>query len=472
MASFFENKQTNSLFRHKFEETQRLEKIQKETTERTVLTKEQRNRLKEEINTQLRNYYGQRLLTEYKDPEFLEQVHEAIGHFILQKGINISEYEKNEIGKEIFDDILGFGKLQDFIENDEITEIMVIGPGQPVYIEDQGKLVPTNVVFDTDEEIQTIINKIVAPIGRRIDKLSPRVDARLPDGSRVHAIIPPIALDGSALTIRKFGDKVFTPEDYLRFGSGSLKMFDFLQKAVISRLNIVVSGGTGSGKTTLLNALSTYIPDDERIVTIEDSAELKIQQAHKVRLEARPANSEGMGEYTIRDGVRDCLRMRPDRIIVGECRGGEALDMLQAMNTGHDGSLTTGHANTPKDMLSRLETMVLMSGTELPVSAIRQQISGAVDLIVQLQRFKDGSRKIISITEVVGLGNEAKGLLRLKEVDKDKIYLNDIFRFKQTGVVNGKIVGEYVPVHPPTKVLLEKFSNFNIEFPENYFTTP
>jgi pilus assembly protein CpaF len=300
-----------------------------------------------------------------------------------------------------------------------------------------------------------IIDRIVAPLGRRIDESSPYVDARLPDGSRVNAIIPPLALNGPVLTIRKFSKTPLTPNDLIRFGTITPEMATFLKACVEARLNIVVSGGTGSGKTTTLNVLSSFIPDDERIVTVENAAELQLGQEHVITLESRPSNIEGKGEVSIRDLVINCLRMRPDRIVVGEVRGGEALDMLQAMNTGHDGSLTTLHANTPRDAVSRLETMVLMAGMELPVRAIREQVASAVELIVQQSRMKDGTRKIVSITEVQGM-------------EGDVIVMQDIFVFEQTGVEGGKIVGRMKPTGIRPK-FIEKFEQANIYLPPNIF---
>src|SRR5690606_37899130 len=301
-----------------------------------------------------------------------------------------------------------------------------------VFIEQKGMITRAPVTFDDEEHVMRIIDRIVAPLGRRIDESSPLVDARLPDGSRVNAIIRPLALCGPTLTIRKFSKKPLTVEDLIRFGSISKEIAEFLRACIIGRLNIVVSGGTGSGKTTLLNVLSSFIPNDERIITVENAAELQLRQEHVVTLESRPPNIEGRGEVTIRDLVVNCLRMRPDRIVVGECRSGEALDMLQAMNTGHDGSLTTLHANSPRDALSRLETMCLMAGMDLPVRAIREQIAAAVDLIVQEERMRDGSRKITQITEVQGM-------------EGDAIVMSDIFEFAQTGYEGGRVIGRLRP---------------------------
>lgn len=345
-------------------------------------------------------------------------------------GLTIPRMDRQRLIQEIMDEILGFGPINPLLNDPEITEIMVNGPRQ-VYVERKGKLEPVPVSFYDDNHVLHIIEKIVAPLGRRIDESQPMVDARLPDGSRVNAIIPPLALNGPTLTIRKFAKDPFKVDDLIRFGTLTPEMALFLEACVKGRLNIIVSGGTGSGKTTTLGVLSAYIPEDERIITIEDAAELQLRQAHVVTLETRPPNIEGKGAITIRDLVRNALRMRPERIIVGEVRSGEALDMLQAMNTGHDGSLTTGHANSPRDMLARLETMVLMAGMELPIRAIREQISSAIDVIVQQSRLRDGSRRITHITEVLGM-------------EGDVIVLQDIFRFEQTGVdKQGKAQGYF-----------------------------
>src|SRR5687768_8166245 len=333
--------------------------------------------------------------------EVRRQIEEIFGKVIDEEGLALTRAERTRMLEQITDEIVGLGPLEPLLRDEGITEVMVNGPRQ-VYIERSGKLELTNITFQNDEHVMRIIDRIISPIGRRVDESSPMVDARLVDGSRVNAIIPPISLVGPVLTIRKFAATPLTTEDLIRFGTATPEMFDFLRSCVEARLNIFVSGGTGAGKTTLLNILSSFIPNDERIVTIEDAAELQLRQDHVVTLESRPANIEGKGAIPIRELVRNALRMRPDRIIVGECRSGEALDMLQAMNTGHDGSMSTGHANSPRDMLSRLETMVLFAGVELPLRAVREQVASAVDLIVQMDRMKDGYRRITHITEVQG----------------------------------------------------------------------
>ncbi len=333
--------------------------------------------------------------------------------------------------EEMVNEMVGLSILEPLLHEDSISEIMVNGPTM-IFVEKKGKLVKTDVQFRDEDHLRHVIDRIVVPLGRRVDETSPMVDARLPDGSRVNAVIPPLALKGSALTIRKFSKKKLDIEDMIKFGTLDSRMAQFLNYCVKGKLNIVVSGGTGSGKTTTLNILSSFIPHDDRVVTIEDAAELKLNQDHVVSLETRPAHAGSENSaVTIRDLVRNALRMRPDRIVVGECRGGEALDMLQAMNTGHDGSLTTGHANSPRDMLARLETMVLMAGMDLPINAIRSQIAGAIDLIIQQTRIRDGTRKITQITEVQGMEN-------------DKIILQDLFVYAQTGFnADGRSIGTY-----------------------------
>src|SRR3954449_13282147 len=363
--------------------------------------------------------------------EVRRQIEEIFSRVIDEEGLALTRAERVRMLEQITDEIIGLGPLEPLLRDDSVSEIMVNGPRQ-VYIERSGKLELTNVVFQNDDHVMRIIDRIIAPIGRRVDESSPMVDARLTDGSRVNAIIPPLSLVGPVITIRKFSASPFTVDDLVRFGTATPDMFEFLRAAVEARLNVFVSGGTGSGKTTTLNVLSSFIPNDERIVTIEDAAELQLRQEHVVTLESRPANIEGEGEITIRHLLRNAMHMRPDRIIVGECRSGEALDMLQAMTTGHDGSLSTGHANSPNDMLRRLETMVLMTGYQLPLRAIREQMASAVDLIVHTTRLKDGSRNIVNITEVYG-------------IEDDEILTQDIFAFEQSGVLDGKIQGELRP---------------------------
>lgn len=351
---------------------------------------------------------------------------------VIKSGKLPRSMDPDRIKKEVFDEALRLGPLEDLLDDPTVSEIMVNGPHQ-VYVERGGRLQLTDLQFADDASVNAIIERIVAPLGRRIDESQPYVDARLKDGSRVNAIIPPLSLSGPSITIRKFSKKTLTVEDFIRFGTWNANAAAFMEVCVKLRKNIIVAGGTGSGKTTLLNLLSSFIPETERIVTVEDAAELKLVQPHVVRLEARPPNVEGKGAVTIRDLVKNCLRMRPDRIIVGECRSGEALDMLQAMNTGHDGSLTTVHANSPRDVVSRLETMVLMSGMELPSRAIREQIASAVDIIIHESRLADGSRKVTAITEVTGMEGQ-------------NIVMQDLFTFRQSGVdENGRIVGEFKP---------------------------
>lgn len=346
--------------------------------------------------------------------------------------LNLPETIRQQIFHDVMDDLLGYGPIQPLLDDDEITEVMVNGANK-IYVERRGKLIKTQVKFENDAHVMRIIERIVLPLGRRIDQDTPTVDARLPDGSRVNAVIPPVAIDGPSITIRKFGKLKLTVDQLIQYKSLTPIMAEFLQACVVAKMNIVISGGTGSGKTTLLNVLSSDIPDDDRIVTIEDAAELQLHQEHIVRMETKPANLDGKGAVSVRDLVRNSLRMRPDRIVVGECRGGEALDMLQAMNTGHDGSLTTVHANSPRDALARLETLVMMAGMELPLKVIREQIASAVDLIVQQSRLRDGSRKITAITEVAGM-------------EGDTIVLTDVFKFNQTGMTPDEtVIGEHKP---------------------------
>ena len=352
----------------------------------------------------------------YTQVEQAEFVREAIETALNEQDADIPRAVRGRFIEEVFNDIIGLGPLEPLLADPDITEVMVNGYDK-VYVEIRGKIEQTDVKFRDNAHVMNVINRIVSSVGRRIDESSPMVDARLADGSRVNAVIPPVALSGPTITIRKFSKTPLGVSDLIRFSSVSPQMMAFLEACVKARMNIIVSGGTGSGKTTLLSVLSGFIPENERIVTIEDAAELRLQQKHVITLESRPANVEGAGAITIRDLVRNALRMRPDRIVVGEVRSGETLDMLQAMNTGHDGSLTTAHANSPRDLMSRLETMVLMSGMEMPVSAIREQVASALDLIVHQARMRDGSRKIVSITEVVGM-------------EGDTITLQDIYVYK------------------------------------------
>jgi pilus assembly protein CpaF len=384
-----------------------------------------------------------------------QQVEDIFNSILDSENIVLTRSERARMFESIAADILGFGPLETLLNDPEISEIMVNGPRQ-IFVERKGKLTKSDVIFNNDEHVLRVIDRIISPLGRRCDESSPMVDARLPDGSRVNAVIRPISLVGPCLSIRKFKKEGITVEDMIRFGSLTREMAEFLSACVRARLNVVVSGGTGSGKTTTLNALSSFIPEDERIITVENAAELQLRQEHVVTLESRPPNVEGKGEITIRDLVINCLRMRPERIVVGECRGGEALEMLQAMNTGHDGSMTTLHANTPRDAIARIETMVLMAGMDLPVRAIREQIAAAVNLIVQQARLKDGSRKITNITEVQGM-------------EGDVVVLQDIFVFEQTGLdERGKIVGQLRPTGIRPK-FVELFEQYNIYLPPNIF---
>ena len=399
--------------------------------------RELRRNVQEQIqNELLKRMDMKRLTLDGVDREGLEDtarvkirqiIDEVVAKGRLPEGIDTVRLED-----DVFNEAMRLGPLEELLADDSVSEIMVNGP-RKVYVERKGKLVLSDCQFTDDASVLAVIERIVSPLGRRIDESQPYVDARLADGSRVNAIIAPLALSGPTITIRKFSKSALTPEDFIRFGTWTHNAAEFMKLCVTLRKNIIVAGGTGSGKTTLLNLLSGFIPRTERIVTVEDAAELRLQQPHVVRLEARPPNIEGKGAVTIRDLVKNCLRMRPDRIIVGECRSGEALDMLQAMNTGHDGSLTTVHANSPRDVISRLETMVMMSGMELPSKAIREQIASAVDIIIHESRLSDGSRKVVAITEVTGL-------------EGNQIVMQDIFAFNQTGVgENGKVIGEFKP---------------------------
>lgn len=381
-------------------------------------------------------------------------IQELFEQILSEENIVLTRPERHRLFEQIAAEILGFGPLQSLLEDETITEIMVNG-AKNVYIERNGKIYRVPVTFESDEHVMRIIDRIVSPLGRRVDESSPYVDARLPDGSRVNAVIPPISLVGPVLTIRKFFKNPLTIEQLLQFGTITPEALQFLKACVEARLNIIISGGTGSGKTTLLNILSQFIPSDERIITIENAAELQLRQEHVVTLESRPPNIEGKGEVTIRQLVINALRMRPDRIIIGEIRDEAALDMLQAMNTGHDGSMTTAHSNSPRDTLARLETMTMMAGMELPARAIREQISSAIDLIIHQERLRDGSRKVVNITEVGGM-------------EGDVITMTDIFVFEQTGYENGKVVGRLRPTGLRPK-FMDKIEAAGIHLPPSIF---
>ena len=394
----------------------------------------------------------------HQDAAQVEQVIDTYVEKVLEDNpFAVPVNERAKIVSDLKDEMLGLGPIETLLKDPTVTEIMVNGP-KKVFVERMGRLHLTDVQFHDDSHVMNIIERILSPLGRHLDEAVPLVDARLEDGSRVNIIIPPLSLIGPCITIRKFASKALSVENLMAFGTLDRKMADFIKACIQARVNILVSGGTGSGKTTTLNVLSSFIPEHEGIVTIEDAAELKLQQEHVVTLESRPANIEGNGEITIRDLVKNALRMRPDRIIVGEVRGGEALDMLQAMNTGHDGSLTTAHANSPRDALSRLETMVLMAGFEMPVKAIREQISSAIELVLQQSRLKDGSRKITYITEV-------------QHMEGDIITTQDLFRFEQTGMdENGKLTGRFVATGMQPG-FIDKFQINGVELPADFFMT-
>ncbi|MGB7341852.1 MAG: CpaF family protein [Phototrophicaceae bacterium] len=389
-----------------------------------------------------------------KKDEVRHQIQDLFNAILSEENMLLSKSERERLFESIVADILGLGPLESLLGDDTISEIMVNGP-KNIFIEQKGKVTLSGITFENDEHVLRIIDRIVAPLGRRVDESQPLVDARLSDGSRVNVIIRPIALCGPTITIRKFSKVPLTIQDLIRFGSMTPEIAQFLRATVIAAVNAVVSGGTGSGKTTLLNVLSSFIPNHERIITVENAAELQLQQEHVIPLESRPPNIEGRGEVSIRDLVINCLRMRPERIVVGECRGGEALDMLQAMNTGHDGSLTTLHANTPRDAIARLEVMCLMAGMDLPVRAIREQVASAVDMIVQQQRLRDGSRKVTYITEVQGMEGEM-------------ITMSNIFEFEQTGFENDKIVGRIRPTGIRPR-FYERIEDAGISLPPSVF---
>jgi pilus assembly protein CpaF len=386
--------------------------------------------LKRVIHAKLLKCADFNALQQMTDQQFAARIARLTSEAIQEQGERLSQRARQQVETEVLNEVIGYGPIQEYLQDPDVTEIMVNGPRQ-IVIERHGQLEFSGRAFSDDAHVRRIIEKIVSPLGRRIDESTPMVDARMPDGSRVNAVIPPLSLEGPCLTIRKFPHEHLSPADLMKFGTLSERMCQFLDACVKARLNIMISGGTGSGKTTLLNVLSSYIPERERIVTIEDAVELRLQQRHRVRLEARTANIEGQGAVTIRDLVRNALRMRPDRIIVGEVRGPEALDMLQAMNTGHDGSLSTLHSNSPRDTIARLETMVLMAGMELPLTAIREQIARALHLIVHLARLRDGSRKIVSMCEI-------------QRLEHSHVVMQDLFRFDRTGFdANGRILGRF-----------------------------
>lgn len=423
---------------------------------RTTMKKATFLKIKNSIQNVLIDDYPLEVLKDNADkPAFKKEVNDRISELIDAQNLPLTKEEKQNLSKVLLDDALGFGPIQPLINDPTISEIMVNHENQ-IYVERNGKLILTDIFFDDDKQVLHIADKILSPLNRRVDESNPYVDARLQDGSRVNIIIPPLAVKGPCITIRKFEADPFTVDDLIGFGTMTPEMANFIEACVKARLNIVVSGGTGSGKTTTLNVLSSFIPSDERIVTIEDAAELQLRQPHVVTLESKPPSMSGTGAVAIRDLVKNSLRMRPDRVIVGECRSGEALDMLQAMNTGHDGSMTTGHANSPRDMLARLETMVLMAGMDLPIKAIREQIASAVDVIVQQSRLKDGTRRVTHITEV-------------QKMEGDVIVMQDLFVFKQTGFTEeGKIIGkmESTGIRPS---FMSLFEAYGIELPNDLF---
>ncbi len=421
------------------------------TPSREAMILEVRMRLQTEVQAAFKE------LLDTKDGEVRSKIEPMVDRTIVAGGFAVTREERVRLVDAMVHDVTGFGPMEPLLADPSITEVMVNGPNH-IYIERKGKIQRVDTVFLNDQHVLRVIERIITPLGRRIDETSPRVDARLPDGSRVNAIIAPLSLIGPVITVRKFSHTPYTVDDLVRFGTATPEMFEFLRACIEAKLNLFVSGGTGSGKTTTLNVLSSFIPKSERIVTIEDAAELQLNQDHVITLEARPPNLEGEGEITIRNLLRNALHMRPDRVIVGECRAGEALDMLQAMTTGHDGSLSTGHANTPRDMLRRLETMVLMTGYRMPLRAIREQIASAVDVIVHTARLKDGQRKIVNITEVYG-------------IEDDEILTQDIFAFVQTGYHDGKIEGTLQPtgVRP---TFMSQFVRSGVELPPGEYGIP
>jgi pilus assembly protein CpaF len=430
------------------------------TTTTTPPVSDALTRLKDRAASELFERMGARLNdTAMTEEKLHAMVMAELNHVIDEARVPLTNEERQRLLREVQDDVLGLGLLQKFLDDPTVTEIMVNGPDM-VYIEQKGKLTLSGARFDSEEHLRRVIDRIVSRVGRRIDESSPLVDARLQDGSRVNAVIPPLAFGGSSLTIRKFAKDPLKVADLIGFGTMSPEMAELLKACVEARLNIIVSGGTGTGKTTLLNVLSSFIPEGERIVTIEDAVELQLQQEHIVRLESRPPNIEGRGEITIRDLVRNSLRMRPDRIVVGEVRSGESLDMLQAMNTGHDGSMSTVHSNSPRDAIARLETLVLMAGVDLPLRAIREQIAAAVDVIVQLSRLRDGSRRITAVTEVHGMEGQT-------------VTMQDVFLFDYGAGVdaNGRFRGRTVPTGVRPR-FAERFAEMGISISPRVFGAP
>jgi pilus assembly protein CpaF len=395
-------------------------------------------------------------LSELEGDSLRREIRVVVEHLCDTENPMLNRSERERLVEEVLDEAFGFGPLELLLKEEGVADIMINGP-KHVFLEKGGRIIRSDVTFRDNDHLLQILDRIVSRVGRRIDETSPMVDARLPDGSRVNAIIPPLALDGPALTIRRFGSNPLTLEDLLKFGAFTPEMVMFLEGAMKARLNIIISGGTGSGKTTLLNTLSSFISNENRIITIEDAAELQLQQEHVLRLETRPANTEGKGAVTATDLIKNALRMRPDRIIIGECRGGEALDMLQAMNTGHDGSLTTVHANNPRDAISRIETLVSMSGFDLPLVALRKQIASAVHLVVQASRLQGGPRKVTYITEIVGMEGET-------------LIMQDIFKFVQEGIDNnGKAVGHFMATGVRPKCI-EHLESSGVKVPPSIFT--
>ena len=393
-------------------------------------------------------------VTSLDSDQLLSMIGECFIQVLEEEKILYNRSTREQVLKLVIADIVGYGPIEPLLEDSEITEIMVNGYDE-VFVERFGLIEPTTVKFENDAHLMRVIDRIVSPIGRRVDEMSPMVDARLPNGYRINATIPPLSLDGPILTVRKFSTRPFTIQDLITNGTMTVPLANFLQSCVEARINIVISGGTGTGKTTFLNVLSSFIPAQERVITIEDTAELQLHQEHVIRLEKRPPNIEGKGEITIRQLVVNALRMRPDRIVMGECRSGEALDMLQAMNTGHDGSMTTIHSNSPRDTLRRIETMVLMAGMELPLKAIREQVASAIELIIHLERLKDGTRKIVKVSEVQGM-------------ESDTIVMQDVFMFTQTGIKNGVVQGSLTSTGLRPRFLHKLIAN-GVEIHESVF---